>query len=499
MKISLLFILLTFFYTTLQAEDQLFETKEIIGSGIFEVNKTRSFSLDTDSVIYLDDKVIDPVLFEIIGSGFKSAFTLRDDVNSTIDSGTINAIELITNLRGPVTSIAPLMILEQPVLITSDTYMALQGDVAIGDSVGISGYLSTNNSLKATRMMPNESLASWKIRGFADKINSNNFRIGTLVINLGGEQILNCDNGFNLNELIEVKMAADLNYQAGTAIETIESIECLKINQLLNDITSTLPSVVQGFISQTQGQDFWLDDIKVNVTNNTDYENGERGFIDEAVNVEVQGTLDVETSILTADVVRFIDHRIEITFPIEPQDIVIDESVAINGITFMKTPQSKDGANILSGIDEAMQIQIQGYIDTNGAAYISKILDKGPVDFEEISLRGDISALDNPLFSILNFQIDSSSSLIINLGSGVIDVATFFSLVEVGSQVEVKNAQYDPISTQLTNALITIKKIVLTRKSSVSTKEIIGSGIFSGFGTATISATADQLFLSGFE
>ena len=501
MKINLFAILFAFYYSTANAENlQPPQTKEIIGSGFFEVNKTREFTINDETIITLDDTVIDYNLFEIIGSGFKSAFTLLDGVNSTIDTGIINEIELITNLQGPVTSISPLEILGQPVLTTGDTVLDLPGSIDLNQLVAVSGYLSANNSLKATRIMPSNNLQVWKIRGFASEVTGADFKIGSLIINRGAEQILNCDNigGFNDGVLVEVKMTSNADYVIGAPVNGVQSVACLMMNQLPKE-AGILPSVVQGFISQTQGHDFWLNDIKVNVDNSTVYENGERDFIDEAINVEVQGVFDAETSILEADVVRFMDSRIEITFPIAPEDISIDESILINGVTFFKTPQSKDGANILAGIAEDKQIQIMGYVDSNGVAYISKILDKDIPDLNNISLRGNIAALNNPFFSVLNFQIDSSNSLIINLGSGVIDVEEFFNLIELGSQVEIKNGQYDSVLNQLINANITIKKIQPAKTASINTKEIIGSGIIRGFGTATITKTNDGMFKSGFE
>lgn len=125
------------------------ETREIIGSGFFDVNKDRKFLIDENSLIYLDGTLIDYITFEIIGSGYKTAFTVVDDVSVSIDSGTINTIELITNIKGLVTSLSPLKVLEQPVLITSDTMKHNFDSVTIDQQVALSGYLSDNNSLKS--------------------------------------------------------------------------------------------------------------------------------------------------------------------------------------------------------------------------------------------------------------------------------------------------------------------------------------------------------------
>jgi filamentous hemagglutinin family protein len=338
---------------------------------------------------------------------------------------------------------------------------------------------------------------SWKVRGFVSDVSDSRFNIGTLAVNLTSQTEILCQQGFTNGELVEIMMAPDLDYQSGLSIDTLQSIECINLNQLIEQ-TLLVPAVVQGFISQTQGNKFQLDDIKVITSNQTLFKNGERGFIDTAVNVEIQGTFDTEKSELQADEVRFLDHRIEVTFPIEPEDITLNESINIHGVTFFITPQTKDNANILTnGLNSASQIQIQGYIDSNGKAYLSKVLNKGAVNYNKISLRGDIHSLYNPLFELLNFTIDSSDSLIINHAMGVIDVDMFFSLVTVGFQLEIKNAQYDIDLDQISGGKISIKQTP-TGAPTLNTREIIGSGIIRGFGTATISSTVDLLFKSTF-
>lgn len=497
MKISLIIALVASCCSVYAKDIKPPNTKEIIGSGFFDVNRSRTFSMDSNTLIYLDDSLIDNTTFEIIGSGFKTEFTVLDDVNSTVESGTVNALNLITNLQGPVTSVSPLKVLEQPILMTSDTVKVFQSTIQLDNLLSLSGYLNNNNSLKATRIMNNESLTHWKVRGFASNINANDFSIGSLKINFGGEQFINCNSGFNNGQHVEVVMASDATYQTGMAIETIISIKCLKLNQL-SEQSTLLPMVLQGFIGQTSGQNFWLDDIFVDTTNDTLYENGEKAFIEEAINVEVQGSFNTQTSEIQADIIRFLDTRIAIEFPIEPQDIVMGESITIQGVTFLKTPQTKTSSILDNGIAAAKQIEIQGFVDSAGNAYISKVLDKGTVKYNSVSMRGTINSVNNPLFSLLSFQVDVTDSLIVNLGAGVIDVNTFFGLIEVGSQVEIRNAIYDRAETKITDGKVTIKSMS-TKSKTTQTKEIIGSGFIGGYVKATITATNETLFKSNFE
>ena len=175
----------------------------------------------------------------------------------------------------------------------------------------------------------------------------------------------------------------------------------------------------------------------------------------------------------------------------------------MGGTTFYATPQSKDNANILrNGLSTAKKIQIQGFVDSQGQAYISKIVNKGAANYNNLSLRGDVAGLNNPLFSILNFQIDASNSLIISQGTGVTDVNGFFNSLSIGSQVEIKNADFNVALNQFENGVIGIKKAqpsVKSTSSAFDTKEIIGSGVIKAFAMATITGSTSIMFDSSFE
>ncbi len=496
-KIFTYTFLLTACFTTQAKVEIPVSQKEIIGSGIIGINSTRAFTIDFDTLLYKDKKSITYETFEIIGSGYKVTLSTRDDVNTNVNSGTINAIELITNTLGPVTSISPLMVLEQPVLTTADTVKSNGVSQQLGDMLGLSGFLNKNNSLKATKISQGEALENWKIRGFISELTENELMIGSLSIGLGQEQVLNCANGFGIEDRVEVIMQADFNYQVGNTISTILSIECLKLNQLKEE-NYVIPSVLQGFVDKSRGRIFWLDDVKVVANANTVYENGEKTFVENSVNVEVQGMFNSQTSQIQADKIRFLDTRIAITFPIEPQDIVIGKSITVHDLTFNKTPYTKDSTILNNGISSAKQIEIRGFVDSDGNAYISKLLNKGAANYNLISMRGTIDSLNNPFFSLLNFQVDATNSLIVNAGSSVIDANTFFAQVDKGSQIEIKNAKYNSNIDTITDGNIYIKTLT-TKIQQVSTKEIIGSGIIGGFIRGTVSSTQFKMFESSFE
>lgn len=486
MKINKILLFIPLCLSLAQAEDLTKQTREIIGSGLFHVNETRTYTVGYDSTIAYDGSIIGDHLFEIIGSGFRSAIFLKGEVDSNLEEGLVKNVSLFTNLRGPVTSLTPLEILEQPILITSDTVNVAHSSINIGDSLAISGYLNGNNSHKATRLMANDRPDQWKVRGFVSNLDDSFFNIGKLAIIRNNEEIKNCTQGINNGSRVEVLFDADDNYVATGPIKSIVSIECLKFNDVPMGVNH-IPSVVQGFVTGQSGQDFWIDDVLVRTTVDTVYENGTKRFINNTVNVEVQGIIDAENSIIDAEMIRFIEPRIEVTFPVMPSDVNFDKSVVVNGVTFNKTPQSEDISEILSGLNVSRQVQILGYVDGDDNAYISQIKDIGDTNFDGISLRGKISSINQPYFTVLNFTIDTRDSPLFGPGSGLVGIDEFFDMIKVGSQVELQGARLDSNSGKLTHSSIKIEQID-DRQSPLHGREIIGSGIIRGFTTATISS-----------
>ncbi len=492
-SITLLFILLSL--NTYAKGLQESEKKEIIGSGIFSVNNTRTFDIDESSNIYLDKELIDFNTFEIIGSGFKIQTTLLEDVNGEMTTGTVYDLNLISNIQGPVTSVLPLMVLEQPVLITADTIQTQQEIYELNQELLLSGFVDKNNSLKATKIMGSIN-TNWKLQGYVSHINKKRFNIGTLIINRDNEDILDCNKNIKNGLLVEIIMEADNSYQAGNAINSLLSVRCLTNKQNQPNLQ---PMVIQGFVTQEQGNGFWMNDIYVKNTHETIYQNGESSFINSAVNLEVQGLFNPETSELEADFIRFLDHRIELAFPVYPNDINLDESIDVNGLVFYKTPQTLDNHGILSsGLDSARQVEILGFVDANGDMYISTLKLKGQPNFQLISLRGDIHGLTQPLFSLLNFQIDGNSNSLFDENNRLIDSVEFFQNVQAGSQVQIKNGEYSHDTNSIINATISIKSSNngSNQKGKVKNnhkKEIIGSGIINASVLGTITNISKRL------
>ena len=491
------------------------ETREIVGSGIFSttINDIRNYTINQNTLIFLDKTAIDQSLYEIVGSGYKSRFRLLGDVNANSTSGTLESITLITDIKGIVTSINPLTIMDQNILSTADTVLVnlnAVSDLLVGDSVEVSGYINQDNSLQVSRIEKEMTLSLWKLRGYVTAVTgSSSFNMADLNILSNGLTPTCTNNNIVVGDFLEVEATVDGSFSTGQPLTTLTALECQS-----PDIDPTpegiIPAVIEGFVSLVFDPPtplvFMLNDIRVETDSETIFDNGETEHIDLGVNIEAQGLLDSDTGTMIASKIRFLQHRVKIKAPLSNKDIVLGQSITILGNQFLATPQTRDDDLILAnGLVSDRQVEIRGFVDSSGQGYLLKVRDRGSVDFADVSLRGDVSVLNNPFISVLNTVIDTTNSFIEDEDGQPITLAELFVVLEVGSQIEIEDAFYDNNNNTLSGGTIEIDEVETEDEPDsvggvVNTKEIVGSGIFSaGKGMATITRTTDILFSSGFE
>ena len=490
------------------------ETKEIVGSGIFSttINDIRNYTINQDTLIFLDKTAIGQSLYEIVGSGYKSRFRLLNDVNANSTVGTLESITLITDIKGIVTTLNPLTIMNQNILSTADTVLVNLNavtDLLVGDSVEVSGYINQDNSLQVSRIEKKTALSSWMLRGYVTAITgSSSFNMADLNILSNGLTPLCPNSNIVVGDFLEIEATVDGSFTTGQPLSTLTALECQS-----PDIDPTpegiIPAVIEGFVSQVFEPPtplvFMLNDIRIETDDQTIFDNGETEHIDLGVNIEAQGLLDSDAGTLVASKIRFLQHRVKIKAPLANKDIILGQSITILGNLFLATPQTIDDDFILAnGLTSDQQVEIRGFIDSSGQGYLLKVRDRGSVDFSDVSLRGDVSILNNPFITVLNTVIDATNSLIEDEENQVITLAELFAVLEVGSQIEIEDAFYDHNNNTLSGGTIEIDEIETEddpdSATIVNTKEIVGSGIFSaGKGIATITRTTDIIFNSGFE
>ncbi len=493
---------------------QTVTNKEVIGTGGFKVlnvNGIRNFNIINTTLITIDGINQDYETFEVIGTGgYKIRFKVANDVNPTISQGTLEELQLLSDIKGPITSLNPLSVLDQKIFTTNDTRLINLNNsntLTLGTDVSVSGAIdSVNNSLQLSRLEQHSTpLNEWKLRGKVSNITSTNFMIGNLTINSNMVTPINCDNGFIDGVFASIKSTPDTSYSGSMPLTTITSIECETpdVDQTLNN---SIPSVVEGFVSEIINfESFKINDLIVFIDSNTQFDNGELEHIDIGSKIEIQGLLNTDTREVTASTVRFIHHRIKIIAPATPADIGIN-SVTLFNKTIFTTPQTQDDDMVLNnGISTDRQIEVRGFIDSDGQMYALRVRNRDTIDFQDVKLRGDVTMINKPMLEINGIQIDASASEFEQI-SGIVDmdIDTFFSSLQLGMQASIEEASYDNNSHIISLGKLEISELELEddpddlpskNSSSPNIKEVIGTG---GVGLATITIP-NLIFKGSFE
>lgn len=478
------------------------------------INDIRNFLINEDTVIKIDGITTTdtPTLLEIIGTGgYKIRFRIADDVNATISQGTFSEIDFISDIKGPVTSTQPLTILDQAVFTTSETVLINLNSInnlKNGDILEVSGAINAqDNSIELSRLELKTSLVEWRLRGFARNINVNTFTIGSLTINLNSVVSTNCSNGFINNTFVSITATDDPAYSSGQPLRTLTEIECQSAD-VDEDSNDSVPVVVEGVISELIDLvSFEINSLTVFFDDNTSFDNGEIEHIDVGTKIEIQGLLDTNSRTIDAETIRFIHHRVKITAPVSPTDIILNQSIDMMGITIQIIPQTRDDDAIISaGINSSRQIEMRGFVDLSGNVFAQRIKDKGSADQEEVSLRGDLTAINQPFITLLGVTIDTSDSFF-ELNELAVDLPIFFAQLQIGMQLAIDDATYDLTTNTLSLGDIQIEEEeleddpdededeALKLLKDGNTKEIIGTG---GIGIATVTGS-ELMFFSGFE
>ena len=118
------------------------------------------------------------------GEGWRSNSIVLSP-NSTLTTGSISHIEFENNLKGPVTSTAPLSVLGQPFSVNGNTVLKGFADVtqlSLGQFLEVSGFVDTDSSIMAARVaLDDTSPNPWRISGFITQVD-----LGASTATIGG-------------------------------------------------------------------------------------------------------------------------------------------------------------------------------------------------------------------------------------------------------------------------------------------------------------------------
>jgi len=434
------------------------------------INEIRRFDVIADTEILLDGQSVSEAHLRELGTGLVARLIVGRDVNEDFTRGTALAIAVDHYLIGPVTATSPsLQVLGQTVVVTGDAVLAnLEGPVGpqVGSIVQVSGYANADNVIQATRLQfQPEGTPFWKLTGSVGKlVRGTSFTIGAQQVIYAGVAPRHCGEGLANEDLVQVKATADPEFQAGDALTTVSELECIASGlEMPEDHAAAandgdvLLAELTGLVHSVALPSFVLDGQRVITTSETAYVGGDAEEIVVGAKLEVEGLLDIVSGILVVDKVRFLEVRVKMMGPVASEDVQIGHSLRILGITVLVTPLTVDADGTISSGTANVQIEVRGFADKSSLVFASRIREKGPMNPDDVNLAGPVQGIGEQFLTVLGVIVDTrDTSLFIGPEGQGLSSEEFFSILKIGSHVEVEEGVYDGVETISSAASISI-------------------------------------------
>lgn len=305
------------------------------GYGSIFVNGTREFQVEALSQLTLDDASLDGINGgHDLRLGATVEFLLGEDADDTLSSGTATAIRAFHQVVGPITSLSPLKVMGQDVVLDDATQP--DGTSLIGLSLGsvmeVSGAFDEQGNLLAGRFANNDSASIWRLRGRLRSLTADGFYLGgndsstgTHIVANPATPMTNCDSFPAVGDKVLVRAAAGDNLSDGLNIYDIECLqEGISLLQTLETVPADLPTSYSGVITDgplllaleiltngsalidIDGQPVRLTALTLNAVTGTPLLTDTLNLLLPGALLDVDGTLD-ENGVLNANRVRLLD------------------------------------------------------------------------------------------------------------------------------------------------------------------------------------------------
>ncbi len=493
MKKTIYNLLLFFCFATASAGETITDEIRAQGGTGFKINNIRIFEADEDTV-YKEDGVVVPDTRAQGGTGFKIRYKAFD-VDPNVTQGTLEEINLINVYKGPVVSTNPLKVFNVDSLTTGRTFFTdglTTDDIELGDEVMVSGFVDSFSNVLMTRVEKVDQLSEWKLTGYVDSFTGNQFSINNQLIIYSAPAFEDCNGPLVNGSLVEVMASTVPGFGLGDPVNSVTVIRCIDDAVVPQAADDTVIS--DGFIDALlSGGDFILAGQDVHVTQTTKYIRGRADDIQTGVKVEVEGLADLVTGDITADKIRFIEPRMNLTLPVEPADLVGNQ-FNVAGVTLTTTPQTTDPDDILGmGISQTTQIRFRGYDYGSGELYITRLNQSGNVDFDDVSLTGFVTQIGSSIIEIFGVSVDTTGTQFVGLNGQVITAVDFFNTVVLGAEVELEEATLNAVTNEISGGTLTLIELPesVLAASKLPASDVIGIG--------TVTNLPDILFNSSFE
>lgn len=374
------------------------------------------------------------------------------------DNGTTRRAQSVSHdtlLEGPVASInataGTLVVLGQAVIVDAATSIGngivprdLTG-LSVGDVVEVSGLIDGHGAIRATRIDLSDDVNEFEVHGTVESLDTlgRTFVINGLTVDYAGA--INPPALVN-GKTVEVEGNA---FSAGTLTATKVEIEDDHLAGAEDGDDGELEGYITSFVSATN---FSVAGIAVTTNGQTTYEDGVVGDLVLNARVEVEGEVN-SAGVLVARKVEFESEDNDADGKVEGDVSAVNTgagtltiagvAISVTGTTRFEDQTSVAGQSFaLADVAVGNYVEVRG-IPGSGATLTAVVLERDGAD-DEGSIRGPASAIDGAArtLSVLGVPvITDAGTQYRDANDGVIDAATFFSAISVGSSVEVEFTQ----------------------------------------------------------
>lgn len=381
-------------------------------------------------------------------------------IQGSIDDNNLNAsassISFDDNVEGPVSSVdnvnRSIVVLGQTVFVTADTSFddscpaTLDGLLTV-PAVEVSGLVSSDGSVSATRIECKPALGELEVTGVVSSLNGSTFMINALVVDYTSvPAVLDNFPSGSISEGDPVEAKGISLGSNGELLATRVEFKGAGFGQNEGDHIE-----VEGFITRfVSATDFDVSGIPVTSGSSTIFEDGTAADLGLNVKVEVEGEFDAGGVLVATKIQIKRAKSVRVTALI---DSVATDSFVLLGITIRtdaltrfedKSNQDRDPLTI-GDLAAGNYVEIRGQeLPAGSGEILATILEREDVDSETI-LQGFVQAggVARPTLTVLDVTIETNALTVFRdeADAVIANADDFWAQVTEGTLVKAKGLE----------------------------------------------------------
>ncbi len=408
----------------------------------------RSYTLPSNTPIVLDEQPA--LLSDLIGR--PAGLILRWTVDGS--GRGVNLPIFSYTLIGPVTSIAPLRVLGQPLTVTADTVIegaASAAELQPGDPVVVAGLVDANGSVYTSLIERRGAQGGrFLLSGRVEAVQSgpDRVQVGQQLLQIGPGVVDGCTGALPVvGDHVDVRADAIPGFQPGDPIDTVTSLSC---STLVPAGTPGAAGVIDGVVSAAVSEtEFALGALRVTHGPDTVFEFGGPDDLEPGSAISIEGSF-VSADLFAADAIEFVRPIVRFEAPLQPADVSPGISLRPLGVEVFVSAQLRDDDGIAAnGLNQPRQVRVRGWLDREGIAHATRVRDRGAPDANDVDLRGPIEAIAQPLLTVQGLTIDTTGALLFDADGNPLTPAQFFAAVRRNQVLDVSGAQWNATTRTL--------------------------------------------------